>query len=1201
MFDHVLEELIEWAEDVATRAIGSRVVVVPVPPGWGRTSLLSRLGSAVDAWPNTLRVEVSGRSCPQGDGPAAEWLWGLSRRDRLPEGAPHRLPEGAPHRLPEGAPHRLPEGVKDVVAVDSREGFLQLAEGVAALTAAPALAGPAGLLVAVGLTAEPGLHDLLFPNPAARARQAGRRLGALSTRRLVLVEIDDAEMLPSAIVEAFLTGLVDRFRGQALAVLVADPSSDLATRLEHLPSPSVLAEGLRSIGVPDASMDLVARRDVITRSVPQWPSSATNRLAEKTRTFSDIYTVLHHSRAEAVSGCTEPVLEVDRLVISALPVGPPSNAEIIVAWSGGEIHEQQLAAALAVLRTDSAAGRLTRSGGIVRLADPAKRAELCEHVLAVEDRLAMAQAIAAVASTLIRDRTTDWVSKVGLLRPIPALIDSEDLPLTAPTLELVTEFVALLSGTGDLQAAGDLATRTTAMAMHTGASRSSLQRLAAVTFALAVVGNASGAVAGLALEVVDPDNAAVFDVEAQLWATICLLQNSATRGHGLAAGTALLPRLDPDCLGTAALEWRLQFAAAAARAEAYMATLSALAPLFALPDGSGLRQLAEQVMTLPHDRAADYGIAITLLERDLANTPSENSEDLRLHLTLAKLYQRIENWHDALRHQSLAMTHIEHLSGPDHPETLHIRYDLATCVARTGDAWRALRLFEDLLPDFIRVRGAENNGTLALRADIANLAGLTGNARRAVQLFDALLADQLRVLGDDDPDTLAIRDSLATWTGQAGDPSRAVQLYKDLLSRQIRVLGPDHPLTLATRNNVALRTAQIGVGTRALHLYKALLPDAVRILGADHPHTLATRGNIAAWTGQTGDPSRAVQLYEDLLADQVRVLGTDHPDTLATRNSIASWVGRAGDAERARQLSEALLREIVPVLGPDHPHTLATRDSIAAWTGHAGNPGRALQLYEDLLPRQSRVLGHIHPLTLATRDHIAFRTAQISVGQRARQLYEALLPGAVRILGPDHPQTLATRGNIAASTGQAGDPSRAVQLYEDLLVDQVRVLGTDHPDTLATRVSIASWIGRAGNATRALHLFEALLPDMVRVLGLAHPKTLATRGNIAAWAGQAGDPIRALQLYKDLLKDQVRVLGTDHPDTLATRKNIPSWVGRAGNDKRALQLLENVLPDLVRVLGNDHPDTLATRTQITSMRNGIGVNSRQSTFRGQPR
>ena len=45
----VLGELEEWREDVGERGIGSRVVLLVAPAGWGRSAVLARFQAAVEA------------------------------------------------------------------------------------------------------------------------------------------------------------------------------------------------------------------------------------------------------------------------------------------------------------------------------------------------------------------------------------------------------------------------------------------------------------------------------------------------------------------------------------------------------------------------------------------------------------------------------------------------------------------------------------------------------------------------------------------------------------------------------------------------------------------------------------------------------------------------------------------------------------------------------------------------------------------------------------------------------------------------------------------------------------------------------------------------------------------------------------------------------------------------------------------------
>jgi hypothetical protein len=71
----------------------------------------------------------------------------------------------------------------------------------------------------------------------------------------------------------------------------------------------------------------------------------------------------------------------------------------------------------------------------------------------------------------------------------------------------------------------------------------------------------------------------------------------------------------------------------------------------------------------------------------------------------------------------------------------------------------------------VRVFGPDHPNTLISRDNLARCRGEAGDPAGAVTAFEGLLADQLRVLGPDHPRTLITRNSLAYWRRQAGHPA----------------------------------------------------------------------------------------------------------------------------------------------------------------------------------------------------------------------------------------------------------------------------------------------------------------------------------------------------------------------------------------------------------------------------------------------
>jgi NB-ARC domain/Domain of unknown function (DUF4062)/Tetratricopeptide repeat len=274
-------------------------------------------------------------------------------------------------------------------------------------------------------------------------------------------------------------------------------------------------------------------------------------------------------------------------------------------------------------------------------------------------------------------------------------------------------------------------------------------------------------------------------------------------------------------------------------------------------------------------------------------------------------------------------------AGPDHPDTLITRHNLARWRGEAGDPTGAASALEHLLTDYLRVLGPDHPDTLSTRSNLAYWRGEAGDPTGAASALEHLLTDYLRVLGPDHPSTLITRHNLARWRGEAGDPTGAASALEHLLTDYLRVLGPDHPDTLITRHNLAYWRGEAGDPTGAASALEHLLTDYLRVLGPDHPDTLITRHNLARWRGEAGDPTGAASALEHLLTDRLRVLGPDHPDTLITRHNLAYWRGEAGDPTGAASALEHLLTDRLRVLGPDHPDTLSTRSNLARWREQA--------------------------------------------------------------------------------------------------------------------------------------------------------------------------------------------------------------------------------------------------------------------------
>ena len=242
----------------------------------------------------------------------------------------------------------------------------------------------------------------------------------------------------------------------------------------------------------------------------------------------------------------------------------------------------------------------------------------------------------------------------------------------------------------------------------------------------------------------------------------------------------------------------------------------------------------------------------------------------------------------------------------------------------------SIELYEQVLAERERVLGPDHPDTLTIRNNLAGAYYSVGRFGEAIELFERVLAERERVLGSDHPDTLTTRNNLAGAYYFAGRFGEAIELLGRVLAERERVLGPDHPDTLTVRNNLAFAYHSAGRFGEAIELFERVLADQERVLGPDHPGTLTTRNSLAGAYEDVGRFGEAIELFERVLADQERVLGPDHPDTLNARDNLALAYDAVGRLAEAINVWEELLPDCRRLLGPEHPLTKLVQKNLEA-------------------------------------------------------------------------------------------------------------------------------------------------------------------------------------------------------------------------------------------------------------------------------
>ena len=136
---------------------------------------------------------------------------------------------------------------------------------------------------------------------------------------------------------------------------------------------------------------------------------------------------------------------------------------------------------------------------------------------------------------------------------------------------------------------------------------------------------------------------------------------------------------------------------------------------------------------------------------------------------------------------------------------LRLRLAALDHLVELGDSMpQAIVLGEPLIASLERTLGPDHPDTMNARNNLAVAYHATGRTAQAIPLVQQTLAARERLLGADHPSTLASRNNLASAYRATGRPAQAIPLFEMNVAACERLLGADHPRTVASRHHLDL-------------------------------------------------------------------------------------------------------------------------------------------------------------------------------------------------------------------------------------------------------------------------------------------------------------------------------------------------------------------------------------------------------------
>jgi tetratricopeptide (TPR) repeat protein len=429
----------------------------------------------------------------------------------------------------------------------------------------------------------------------------------------------------------------------------------------------------------------------------------------------------------------------------------------------------------------------------------------------------------------------------------------------------------------------------------------------------------------------------------------------------------------------------------------------------------------------------------------------------------------------------------------DEEQPRELLIDRVRYLWKRGDYAWALDEAREIEQAWAERLGPEHQQTLFLRFQMANVLRSTGRVREAYELDTDTFEKQQRSLGDDHPDTLQTAGSIAADLRALGRFDQALARDEETYRQLLDLLGPDEPITLSSANNVAVDLRLVGDFARARDIDAEILADRRRVLGEDHPYTLHSAAMLGRDLRELGLYADSVDLLTDTLDRYHTVLGENFVDSLRTGKSLAVSLRKVGHVTEAFQFTSQTYERYEASYGASHPDALACRVNLACDQSALDDKLAAYETASQVLQAYEATLGTSHPFTLAIRNNISTYLRGTGSVREALELVDPALAGLRDELGDDHPFALSCSINRANCLHDLGRFTDAVAQLRDALERLSKLLGARHPDTLICQANLAVNLRASGRTEEAEQMQQLVITRMREVLGEEHPNIISLR------------------------------------------------------------------------------------------------------------
>ena len=291
----------------------------------------------------------------------------------------------------------------------------------------------------------------------------------------------------------------------------------------------------------------------------------------------------------------------------------------------------------------------------------------------------------------------------------------------------------------------------------------------------------------------------------------------------------------------------------------------------------------------------------------------------------------------AVQHFRAAYDKAETLPSFDESTRLTLKQRLAFCYIRLGDGARAERLFRELIDAFTRVSGPDSPNVLRVRLNLAQAYMIENKHAEAIQEADTIFPEFVSELGPDHELTLQLLTTRAQSEGSLGRWDDAIRDDMAIYRIAMRKQGPFSFFAIATLSDGALSQCRAGRYAEGEANARKAYMASRKGFGASAGLTGGTAYTLAVCLIGLNRLDEASTLLQGIDRDVVAQLAADANWGANVDLALAEIAYRRGDYAAARKF----VQSATPAFSQPHAEAYQKhklQDLSAALDGHTG-PG----------------------------------------------------------------------------------------------------------------------------------------------------------------------------------------------------------------------------------------------------------------------